>query len=400
MILNSVLKINKIGKYEYLCIYYKQRKNRILINTGHKPDSTGMTAENLFKKNDYINGLILRQKNSVDKYINQCLSYRKEINQKDCLIYLKEHYNQDIRIREGNKPPEKTVLQYFTDFVNRKTSELNHYNSQRVYNSLLTNLTEFDKTYHMTFAKINDLMFFYAFRDYSVQTLHHIDNTISKNVAIIKSFLKHLQDEEVFIFKSKLFTFKIAKYTAEVVTLTSDEIREIYYCDKYNKFERKVIDVFVFLCVTALRYSDYEQLDNATIKDNFLNKINEKTKTQINVPLNQTALDILQKYDNQLPKFTNAYLNRELKKIFENHELLQTPFKKTTIQNKQQVVKTGKKWQFITVHKSRSSFITIMVSNNTPLNQIMAVTGHKRVSTLNAYTNKQVNPDVTSCIII
>jgi integrase len=264
----------------------------------------------------------------------------------------------------------------------------------------MTNLEKFDKTFNMTFDKINDLQFFYAFRNYSITKLNHIDNTISKNAAIIKSFFRYLQDNEIFTFKSRLFSFKVDKNPAQVVTLTADEIREIYYCDKYDKFERQLIDVFVFLCVTSIRYSDYEQLDKAIVENNMLKKVNEKTKTDIIVPLNQTALDILQKYDNHLPQFTNAYFNRELKEIFKQHKLLETPYKKTSIQDRKPVVKSGFKRQFITVHKSRSSFITILISNNTPLNEIMAVTGHKKISTLNFYTDKRVNPNVTNCITI
>lgn len=400
MKMQSVLKVQKSGGYEYLCIYYKQRKNRILVNTGFKPDKGRMTEENLFKNNDYTNSQIISLKNTVDKYINQCRSYKWDISQQGCNRYLNEHNNLNIRIKEHEKPPEKTVMQYFNDFVKLKALELNHYNSLRVYNSLLTNLQGFEKTYRMTFERINNLEFFYKFRNYSVQESHHIDNTISKNVTIIKAFMRYIQDKEIFTFKSALFNFKIKKSPAQVVTLNTDEIREIYYCDKYNMFERNLIDVFIFMCMTSIRYSDYEQLANAVVENNILHKVNEKTKTEINVPLNLTALDILKKYDNTLPKYTNAYFNRELKQIFKRHRLLETPYKKTSIQNKKPVIKSGFKREFITVHKSRSSFITILISYNTPLNEIMAVTGHKKVSTLNDYTDKRLNPDVTKCIAI
>lgn len=398
---NSVLKINKVGKYEYICIYFKQRENRLLVNTGFKPVQDNMTADNWYKDNDYINGLIMQMKNNLDAYVTECYIRNKDINQRDCLTYLKEHYKNNIRIRE-NKPQQKTVLQYFSDFVINKAQELTHYNSQRVYNSLETNLKEFDKTYKLNLDSINadDRLFFYKFRDYSIVTLNHIDNTISKNISILKSFLKYLHKKTKYNFDPDLFDFSVGKNPAQVVTLTAQEIHDIYYCQKYDKFERQLIDVFVFLCVTSLRYSDYEEMQNATIENNVLTKINKKTKTDITVPLNQTAQEILAKYNGTLPKYTNGYFNRELKQIFKRAELLQTPYKKTSIQNKLNVVKKGLKYEFITVHKSRSSFITILIGNNTPLNEIMAVTGHKRVSTLNSYTEKRLNPDVTNCINI
>ena len=397
----SVLKINKVGKYQYICIYYKQRENRLLVNTGHKPILGQMTEDNWYKNNDYGNGLIMEMKNTVERYITECYVYKKDIQQKACLEYLKKHNYDNIRVRD-TQPQQKTILQYFSDFVSNKAQELTQYNSQRVYNSLETNLKEFDKTYKLTLESLNadDRLFFYKFRDYSIETLNHIDNTISKNVSILKSFLKYLHKKTKYNFDPDLFDFSVGKNPAQVVTLTAQEIHDIYYCEKYDKFERQLVDVFVFLCVTSLRYSDYEEMQNATIENNVLTKINKKTKTDITVPLNQTALEILAKYNGTLPYYTNGYFNRELKQIFKRAELLQTPYKKTSIQNKLNVVKEGLKYEFITLHKSRSSFITILISNNTPLNEIMAVTGHKRVSTLNTYTEKRLNPDVTNCINI
>jgi integrase len=125
--------------------------------------------------------------------------------------------------------------------------------------------------------------------------LGHIDNTVSKNISILKAFLRYLQDNEIATFKSKLFKFSIPKHRSQVITLTIDEIKEIYYCDKYDKFEKPVIDVFVFLIMTAMRYCDYEEIHNARIENNILIKVNKKTKTEINVPLNQTALEILER---------------------------------------------------------------------------------------------------------
>lgn len=126
----------------------------------------------------------------------------------------------------------------------------------------------------------------------------------------------------------------------------------------------------------------------------------QKTNSEISIPLNDTALKILHKYKNQLPRYANAYLNRELKIIFNKYKLLQTDIDVVTTQNGKQKVKSGKKADFITVHKSRSSFITNLIANNTPLNEIMTATGHKKVSTLNTYTEKRKNVGLTKTLEI
>jgi len=394
-----VIKLNKSGKYTYVCVYYKHRNNRILVNTNIEYDPNTMDKGLTFEE-QYGNPTYRRWLNTVSDYLTTCRLRGKEPNQKECLEYIQHNSDLQVRLPESGKP-EKTVMNYFQDFINEKEKELgSHYNSQRVYNSLHTNLKEFDKTYKLTFEKLNNINFFYEFRDFSYKKLGHIDNTVSKNISILKAFLRYLQDNEVTIFKSKLFKFSIPKHRSQVVTLNPDEIKEIYYCDKYDKFERPVIDVFVFLIMTAMRYCDYEEIHNARIENNILIKVNKKTKTEITVPLNQTALEILERYNHELPQFANAYLNREIKAIFRKYDLLKSDYKKTYVKNKRELTKEGKKRDFITVHKSRSTFITLLINQNTPLSEIMPMTGHKLVSTLNTYTDKKLNPDVTDKIKI
>lgn len=398
--MQSTLKVQKSGGYEYLYIYFKQKKSRILINTMYKPEKGRMTSENLFKTNEYVNSLILRQKNAVDEYINHCRRHRREVSQHDCSLYLHKLNFANIHLSSSKVANEKSILQHFKDFVVFKTKELSHYNSIRVYNSIYTNLKEFDKFYPLTFQSVNTQQFFPEFKQFSIEKLNHIDNTISKNVAIIKAFLKYLQDEDIFLFKSKILSFKVPKSPPQVISLTTKEITEIYLFKLYNEFERKVIDVFVFLCMTSLRYSDYLELAGKEIEGEIIEKNNIKTKTEMTIPLNDTALEILGNYGNRIPKYTNAYLNRELKVIFAKYNLLQTNIEVTTYQNGRPQSIIGKKAEFITVHKSRASFITNLIANNTPLNEIMTATGHKKVSTLNTYTQKRTNVGLTKSLAL
>lgn len=394
------LKVYKSGKYEYLYLYYKQRANAIRINTGYKYKPELMDKNYNFIDNNFSNGKIRQLKDAVNEYLTYCYVWKLNINQKDCLIYLKQHYDNNIRAKEDNKQ-SKTVLQYLQDFVDLKTMQLNNDNSVKVYNNLLKNLKTYNADeYQLTFDSINNLEFFYKFRNYSIETLKHIDNTISKNIAILKAFLRHLQDLEVYTFKTALFNFSIKKTPSQVVTLDMAELSEINNCKKYDKFERVIIDVFIFLCMTSIRYSDYVELEKATITDNVLTKKSKKTGTPIRVPLNKTALDILEKYNYQLPIFANQYLNKEIKAIFLKYNLLNTEYKKTSIQNKKSIVIKKLKRDFITVHKSRSTFITLLINNNIALTEIMSITGHKYVSTLNQYTNKQHNPNATNNITL
>ncbi|GEM_PF-2223945 len=394
------LKVYNTGSYKYLYLYYKERNNALKIPTGVKYHPELLDKDNNIKS-EYNTVEIRKLRDAINGYITYCYQWHKEINQQDCLLYLKQHYDVNIRVRDTVRQ-EKTILEYFNDFVNLKSEDLSHYNSMRVYNSLKTNLTEFDKLYKLTLDSINldDAEFLIKFKNYSYNTLNHIDNTVSKNVAILKKFLKYLQKKTRHSFKSEIFDYTVGKHPSQVVTLTEDEVKEIYYCQKYDKFEKQVIDVFIFLCMTSMRYSDYATLDDAKIENNILTKRNEKTKTSITIPLNDTALEILKRYNYKLPVFANAYLNREIKAIFKKYDLLNTEYVKVSVKNRINIPSKGLKRDFVTVHKSRSTFITLLINNHVPLTEIMPITGHRKVSTLDIYTDTKINPEATNKIAL
>jgi hypothetical protein len=53
------------------------------------------------------------------------------------------------------------------------------------------------------------------------------------------------------------------------------------------------------------------------------------------------------------------------------------------------------------VHRGRDTFITMLVNNRVPLNEIMKYTGHKSVTSLNMYIDKKAEiNDYTSELVI
>jgi integrase len=383
----SQLKAYKTGNYEYLYIYFKAGGKSIKINTGYKPNDI---------KDASINNFIKGMQSKVDMYILTCRNENKKIDNRDCSNYLNLDY-PEIKVKEQKEITNNDILVHLNNFVDQKILELNYINSSKIYPVLKNNLIEFNKQYKLTPESINDINFLYKFRDFGYNTKNLVDNTLSKRISLVKSFLKYLDTNEIVKIKTILFQYKIPKRQSEIVSLTRDEILTIYN-QKYNKDEQILIDIFIFLTLTGLRYGDYFKLQKNDIINNVLEKSNEKTKTDIKVKLNQTAINILQKYNNEIPKYSNAYLNRRLKEILLKYDLLNYEIKKTIYINRIPINKTYIKRDLISIHKSRSTFITNLISNNLPFNDIMTATGQKRVSTLAIYANKQYNPSLTDCL--
>jgi len=96
----------------------------------------------------------------------------------------------------------------------------------------------------------------------------------------------------------------------------------------------------------------------------------------------------LEKYNYKLPYHLKP--NIDIKDALEITELFDEP---TNIVDK----KTGNeklKYECISMHKGRDSFITNLV-DSTPLNTLMKYTGHSKLSTLQGYidTNREVETD-------
>ena len=114
-----------------------------------------------------------------------------------------------------------------------------------------------------------------------------------------------------------------------------------------------------------------------------------KTMNEIKIPLNEKALQILVKYDFRLPRYEGQVINRVLKEI-----LMKVPefqlLERHKVETYGRVIKdtTVPKYQLITNHTARRSFITLCVDANIDIKTIMKMTGHKKLETLNIYIDK------------
>ena len=81
----------------------------------------------------------------------------------------------------------------------------------------------------------------------------------------------------------------------------------------------KVRDLFLFQCYTALSYVDMCNLSYSDIQEKdgmyFVNKPRQKTKVNFFAVINTDAMDILRKYDYELPLLSNQKYNAYLKEI-------------------------------------------------------------------------------------
>lgn len=187
------------------------------------------------------------------------------------------------------------------------------------------------------------------------------------------------------------------KYKAEsendVVYLTKDELRRVMDLDLSGiPHLERVRDVFVFCCFSGLRYSDVEKLSRADIHGDHMTVITKKTASAIYIELNDVTRSIISKYacsphcsgDAALPVISNAKMNKFLKKIGQMAQLNE-PVRKVWWVRAERHEETKQKWEALSTHCGRKTFVVTALSLNIASEVVMKWTGHRDHQTMKPY---------------
>jgi integrase len=184
--------------------------------------------------------------------------------------------------------------------------------------------------------------------------------------------------------------YKVEKYETSIVTLDDEELKKLLNWDagKYS-FVR---DVFIFACMTSLRYSDIITLKKQHIKNNIITKVAEKSrkgKEVYMVELNNIALDILERNNYILNKYQLQPFNRLLQEMSEKCGFFNEVVEYNVYREGVKIIEKDYKYNLISSHTARRTFITRCVEKGVPLNQIMKMTSHTKLDTLLKYINRE-----------
>jgi len=255
------------------------------------------------------------------------------------------------------------------------------------YRNIRNHLNNFEraKKYKLTFNKVNE-KFHTEFTDYCMNDLGHINNTYARNLGLVKTFMFWALEHN-YTYND---TFKKFKKKKKVITkqiaLTKDILQDIMMKEpKSNKLE-KVRDVFIFSCVTGMRYGELKFLSKSTINNNefTLKEEKESLKEARVIPLNDIALYILRKYEYRLPLLSNQKYNEYIKNVFEDAEYTHVVERSVT-RGKEVLREQMRFCDRISTHTARRTFITMMIREGKSPKLIGKITGQTDIKTINQY---------------
>lgn len=326
-----------------------------------------------------INSFLDNYKARAKTYFNEILLQGIKVDEQDVKNFF-----------EGKVVIKKTIPKFyeaFNEFIeSRKPDKVAR--TIKGYTTVLNFLKAFEKKtgFNINFQNI-DFIFFDELKKYAFETKKIKDNYFAKIVAVIKTFLKWAEDRE-YITDITFHKFSYAENEIEVIYLTMDELLHLNnYKFEEDKYSR-VRDLYCFGCFTGLRISDMNQLKHEHIKDNVILKKIQKTQKIENIPLNNLAKKILEKYKDlplsALPQLSEQKANKYIKEACKEAKI-NTPTVITESRGGKKTEIIKPKCDLITIHTSRKTFVTNSLILGMNVKTIMGITGQTKDSTFNKY---------------
>jgi site-specific recombinase XerD len=283
-----------------------------------------------------------------------------------------------------------------------KTSTLNK------YGNLQKTLREFEKVqYDLSFEKMTS-SFFADFKTFSFSVKGHMNNTVAKNTKCLKAFLRWAEEHHnKYNTKNDYQKWKVESDESEVIYL---EQMELEWIEKYPPEAPGLAlskDLFLFQCYTGQRHSDILNLKVGDIRKsqeqgyNFewaVSQIKGNKKGVIYIPLLPAAEKIFLAYSKEkgpdktlFPKQCNQILNKNIKKIGKAVGI-NTSITKVNYSGTKRIDKTAPKYDFLSSHVARKTFVTLSLKNGMRPELVKAITGHTSLKVMQRYigVNKEM----------
>lgn len=302
------------------------------------------------------------------------------------LIHVKGFTKENV----GNKFQDR-----IREFVREQSREKSwSENTGRTFKSLQNHLDRYSK--QTTLKDISD-KFLYGLIDYWSGELNLSNTSTTKYIKAIRWYLRWCYNKGYYegklhdTFKPKLKGADFNNKT--IIYLTEEELKALdaFVPEKDQEHLARVRDVFVFACYCGLRFSDIRKLRRADIIDDAITVVTQKTNDRITINLNKHTRAILAKYEEWskvsgkcLPTISNHNTNEYLHELCKKCKI-DAPTKQISYIGDKMVEVILPKYELITFHASRRTFITHAVRLGIPAEVVMKFSGHHSPEMLKPY---------------
>lgn len=323
-----------------------------------------LDAVNYFEKNPKSN------LKNFKKYIGSGKGITEAIKDKD----VKKTKPISVKIKE-HKPKFHMVFEEYLQYLKSRKSIGIYKKINTVYNKLKS----YENKYRMRldFDKI-DLQFYDRFNAYLLSLNTLSNNTINKYIDGVKMYMNWSYRRGFHTEQKYQLTNKLGRFENEIIHLTEVELKRIENLDlTEDKPLQKYRDLFLFGCYTGQRFSDLNTVQLKEVYNHIWIKNQQKStgKTNVRIPLSPKAMALLNSYpDGFKIKHAQVY-NRNIKEICKLAGI-DTPTLKFVMKGNKKFEDWRPKYEYITSHTARKTFITLSLSRGMSVEAIKKISGH------------------------
>lgn len=179
------------------------------------------------------------------------------------------------------------------------------------------------------------------------------------------------------------------KKRKKIFPLEIEEVKIIHNHTPSSEKLSKIKDLFLFQIYTALDYSTIQSVSpNTFLDENILSVIRNKTGEEAEFYLPNFAQKIRDKYQMQLPKYSNQKYNSYIKELCKEAGLDR---KVRYYEYRGKDIKTIEKklWEHVTTHDARRTFVNVAYEIGYSEEEIIIYTAHAGKEVLKYYIDKK-----------
>ncbi len=381
------------GKLRYRI---KWNNNTVAFNVGFRVEFDKWSKETQRCKNNTTHGkqkipaaIINKEINRFEDIAQQIFTAFENADKTPEADEFREEFNKKIgKVNTSNK----TFLSIYDEFT-YDTGIKNQWTdaSFKKYTTLKNHLTSCFP--NITFHQLNEEGL-NNFVHYLRNIKEYRNSSIAKLLSFLKSFLQWATKKGYNINKDYIsFSPKLKTSERKVIFLDWEELMTLYnyQVPETKKHLEHIRDVFCFCCFSSLRYSDVANLKRSDVFQEYISITTIKTSDSITIELNDYSKEILHRYSEQtffnnlaLPIISNQKMNVYLKELCQLCGL-NKPVTITYYKGNQRIDQTFPKYELITTHCGRRTFICNALMLGIAPQIVMKWTGHSNYSAMRPY---------------
>lgn len=217
-------------------------------------------------------------------------------------------------------------------------------------------------------------------------------STVQRYITLIRWFLRGAK-KRGWVDETPSYAPTIKTTRKKVIYLTEQELMKLFHAPLEHKADRRVRDFFCFCCFTGLRHSDAMSLQRTNVCEGMISLVSHKDTDNLHIELNNYSSAILKRVELTeaeracgyvLPHVSLADCNVNIRRIA-RHCDISVPLKTTHYAGGKRVEEEHEKWELISTHTGRKTFICMALSHNISPNIVMKWTGHSNYEAMRPY---------------